>query len=259
MSIKEITYDTSGPSCHVCGALMAHTRVMGTWECLSCDATTCIVPVQEKDSAKDPNDGLSGSSPRLGHCGSCVQRHTYDGPCPCNCHVLERLQEKEGKVGEKKTPLDNCEQEDREFNDKWHLVSANRKTWRGTVYARSGESIVTCNAGAWYAYACYWREEFEKQEAAHALVHREEAPGTCNTADWPHLHSDGSGHKRLHVKRDSCTNWGDAAELLNTSALLLSDYSGELAKQKNTAKLEQVRNVIAELDVMTREMRKGQP
>lgn len=102
MSIQEITYDTSGPSCHVCGALMAHTRVMGTWECLSCDATTCIVPVQEKDSAKDPNDGLSGSSPRLGHCGSCVQRHTYDGPCPCNCHVLERLQEKEGNVGEKK-------------------------------------------------------------------------------------------------------------------------------------------------------------
>lgn len=31
--------------------------------------------------------------------------------------------------------------------------------------------------------------------------------GTCDTTDWPHLMSDGSGKKRLHEKRVSCTNW----------------------------------------------------
>lgn len=35
----------------------------------------------------------------------------------------------------------------------------------------------------------------------------EKPMGTCETADWPHLASDGSGKKLLHEKRLSCRNW----------------------------------------------------
>jgi len=31
--------------------------------------------------------------------------------------------------------------------------------------------------------------------------------GTCETTDWPHLMSDGSGRKQPHEKRYSCRNW----------------------------------------------------
>lgn len=31
--------------------------------------------------------------------------------------------------------------------------------------------------------------------------------GTCDTTDWPHLRSDGTGKKRPHEKRESCTDW----------------------------------------------------
>lgn len=191
----------------------------------------------------------ASGQPRLGHCGSCVQRHTYGGPCPCNCHVLERLQAKEGKVGEKKlTPEEFALPIPDAYAYRYHdgIRFNHGQEVNGS---KPSESLGLFYVGTVRAFA--------EAYAANALAHREEALGTCDTADWPHLHSDGSGHKRLHAKRESCTNWGNAAELLTTSALLLSDYSGELAKQGNTAKLEQVRNVIAELDVMTREMRRG--
>lgn len=76
MSIQEITYDTSWPSCHVCGALMAHARVMGTWECLSCDATTCIVPVQEKEGKVGEEKRCSSQfhDPSARYCLRCLPR-----------------------------------------------------------------------------------------------------------------------------------------------------------------------------------------
>jgi hypothetical protein len=72
--------------------------------------------------------------------------------------------EKQQKQPEKKaSTLENCGPEDVEFNQKWHLASANRMSAYGKPYARPGESITTGNVGAWYDTACYWRIEAEKE------------------------------------------------------------------------------------------------
>lgn len=60
------------------------------------------------------------------------------------------------------------------------------------------------HADRWLVAKAYFDANFEAYRAG-----AEERPqlGTCDTTDWPHLMSDGSGKKRPHEKRDSCTNW----------------------------------------------------
>jgi len=56
--------------------------------------------------------------------------------------------------------------EAREFNDKWRLVSSNRPISDGKTYQLEGETLVTCNVGAWYETAVYWKHRALASEAS---------------------------------------------------------------------------------------------
>lgn len=89
------------------------------------------------------------------HCQVCGERIDYENPTePHACKEAEPIIEADAPDGE--------EPENREFNDKWHLVSSNRKSAvNGKTYQRPGESLETANVGAWYESACYWRDKAE--------------------------------------------------------------------------------------------------
>lgn len=92
------------------------------------------------------------------------------------------------------------EVEDVEFNKKWHLVSANRKSSYGDIYQRPGESAETANVGAWYDTACYWRRECEKARASSPAVARCEL---CEV-DQP-LDQSGNFHEMGGAVKQRCT------------------------------------------------------